>query len=146
MALIKSYELAAEAGDADQAQQLQAQINQAFRDLRLEYDGQRFDIGGEAAQAINAAKTDRTALVRDVRARSDTFLKKLEAYLQNPEFFRQRRWEETRARIFGGDADLETFVAPAGQLYLELNRDPEIARERERNRIEREREARENQN
>ncbi|MEM7577317.1 MAG: SPFH domain-containing protein [Planctomycetota bacterium] len=146
VALIKAYELAAEAGDEEQATQLEAQINTAFRDLRLTYDEQRFDIGGEAAQAINAAKTDRTALVRDVRGRSDTFLKQLAAYRQNPDFFRQRRWEETRANIFGSGGDLETFLAPTGQLYLELNRDPEIARERERNRIERERLDRLNQN
>ncbi|MEM1446525.1 MAG: SPFH domain-containing protein [Planctomycetota bacterium] len=146
VALIKEYELAAEAGDDEQATQLSAELDRAFRDLRLEYDGQRFDIGGEAAQAINAAKTERTALVRDVRARSDTFLKQLAAYRQDPEFFRLRRWEETRARIFGGEGDIETFIAPTGQLYLELNRDPEIARQRERERIERERLQRESQN
>ena len=146
VALIKAYELAAEAGNTQEATELEARINAAFRDLQLTYDDQRFDIGGQAAAAINAAKTDRTALVRDVRARSDTFLKQLAAYQQDPDFFRQRRWEETRARVFDGDADIETFVAPTGQLYLEMNRDPEIARQRERNRIQREREERESRN
>lgn len=146
VALIKAYELAAEAGNTQEATELEARINAAFRDLQLTYDDQRFDIGGDAAAAINAAKTDRTALVRDVRARSDTFLKQLAAYQQDPDFFRQRRWEETRARVFDGDADIETFVAPTGQLYLEMNRDPEIARQRERNRIQREREERESRN
>ncbi|MEM1098273.1 MAG: SPFH domain-containing protein [Planctomycetota bacterium] len=145
VALIKDYELAAEASNDERAAELETAIDVAFRDLRLEYDGQRFDIGGEAAQVINAAKTERTALVREVRARGDTFLKQLAAYRQDSEFFRQRRWEEARARIFGGEGDIETFVAPTGQLYLELNRDPEIVRQRERERIEREREARENQ-
>ncbi len=139
--LIKRYELAA-AGETDEAEALQLRLDEVFRTLRVEYDGQPYDVGGEAAAIINQAQTDRTTLVQTVRAEADAFRKLLENYRRDPALFRTLTWQQARSEIFGDGSDIETFMAPRGQLYLELNRDPEITRERERQRIEAEREAR----
>ncbi len=143
--LIKDYELAAEAGDTALADQLKARLDEAYRSLRVTVDGAAYDIGGEAARVINQSRTERTALVQDISASTNTFRKQLEAYRKDPEFFRRRQWSDMLARVFAAEHDLETFVAPKGQLYLEVNRDPEVTRERERKRIEADREARQNQ-
>ena len=145
VAMVKAYELADAAEDEAELQRLSAELDAAFRALRVQTEEQGFDIGGEAAAIINGAQSDRTALVQGIEAEADAFRKLLESYRANPQLVRQLEWQRARTVIFGPDSDIETFMAPQGQLWIELNRDPEIVRERERRRIEEDRAARQAQ-
>jgi hypothetical protein len=50
-----------------------------------------------------------------------------------------RLWEATRERIFTGD--VETFYTAPGRLELQLNRDPEVQKERQQEQLRGQREA-----
>lgn len=145
VALIKEYELASAAGDAQKLQAIGDQLDAAFRTLKLDADDRTYSIGGEAAGVINRAQTQRTALVQGIEADAEAFAKLLKSWRANPALVRQLEWQRARSEIFGEGSDIETFLAPKGQLYVELNRDPEITRQRERDRIQKERAARDSQ-
>ena len=144
VSLIKEYELASAAGRSEAKQELGGQLSTAFRELRID-GGERgpLNLSGEAAGRINRAKTERTAAVQEITAEAGQFQKLLPRWRADPELFRQLTWARTRSEIFGNGSDIETFLAPEGQLYLELNRDPDIQRARERDRISSERAVRE---
>lgn len=146
VALIKEYELASAANDQESKARLGRELSEAFRTLRVDA-GERgvLNLSGEAAGRINRAKTERTAAVQEVTAEAEQFRKLLPRWRADPDLFKQLTWARTRSQIFGSGSDIETFLAPAGQLYLELNRDPDIQRARERERIASEREERSRQ-
>ncbi|BAM03722.1 SPFH domain-containing protein [Phycisphaera mikurensis] len=142
--LVKEYELASAANDQQEKRRLGEALSSAFRELRID-GGERgpLNLSGEAAGRINRAKTERTAAVQEITAEAEQFAKLLPRWRANPELFKQLTWARTRADIFSDGSDIETFLAPEGQLYLELNRDPDIQRQRERDRIATERAERE---
>ena len=144
VALIKEYELATAGGDPGELQRLGDRLAAAFRGLSIE-DPERgpLNLSGEAAGRINRAKTERTASVQGITAEAEQFRKLLPRWRADPELFKRLTWARTRADVFADGSDIETFLAPEGQLYLELNRDPDIQRQRERDRISSERAVRE---
>lgn len=132
--LVQAYELAQSAGQTEQAEQLAGVIDAAFDQLRMpaEYGGAQ--IGGEASRLINEATTYRTETVQKVKAEADSFRALLANYREAPELFASRERQRAREAIFTGD--VETLYNNGGQLYLELNADPELSRKREQKRLQ----------
>lgn len=141
--LVQEYELAQSAGETEKAEQLAQVIDTAFDRLRLpaEYGGAA--IGGEASRLISEANTYRTETVEKVKSEANSFRTLLANYREAPALFLSRERQRAREAIFTGD--VETVYNNAGQLYLEINTDPDLARRREQQRLEEEeRIAREN--
>jgi modulator of FtsH protease HflK len=126
IAVLDRFERAAEAGDTETATAADREIDAAIGDLKV--DG--VAIGGDVARIVNTAKTHRTQVVERVKADSETFNRLLPQYEQNPRIILSRLWEDAREQILTGD--VETFYTVAGKLELQLNRDPEIQKERQK--------------
>jgi len=126
---VTSYEQAVEAGTAAEADAADAKIDEAFTALESE----QAQIGGEAARVINAANTYRTQVVERVKSEREMFERLLPQYEQNPRIILSRLWEDAREKILTGD--VETFYTVPGQLQLQLNRDPEIQKMKQREQL-----------
>ena len=129
LALVAAYEQAVERGDDATTKELEQQIDQALGSLLVG----TVAIGGEAARVINAAKTYRTQIVEQVAAEAQTFQQLLPQYRQNPRLVLSKLWEDAREGILTGD--VETFYTVPGQLELQLNRDPELQKERQKEQL-----------
>ena len=135
LAEIDAYEQAVEAGRTADAEAIALAVDEAIDVLRI--DG--VAIGGDVARRIDAAKTHRARVVEEVRGDRETFERLLPEYEQHPRLVLNRLWEATRERIFTGD--VETFYTAPGRLELQLNRDPEIQKERQQEQLRGQREA-----
>jgi membrane protease subunit HflK len=127
--LISSYEQAVERDDQAAAQAAQVTIDAALDELRIGGSA----IGGEVARVINGAKTYRTQVVEQVAAEAQAFRELLPQYAQNPRLVMAKLWEDARETILTGD--VETFYTVPGQLELQLNRDPELQKERQKEQL-----------
>jgi len=127
--LVTRYEQATEADSAEESARADGEIDAAFGELKV---GTAL-IGGEAAQIINAANTYRTQVVERVKAEREMFERLLPQYRQNPRIILSRLWEDAREQILTGD--VETFYTVPGQLQLQLNRDPEIQKMKQREQL-----------
>jgi membrane protease subunit HflK len=127
--LLTAYERAVDEGDADAARRLQDRIDAGLGELRI---GDA-SIGGEVARVVNAAKTYRTQIVEQVAAEAQAYSQLLPQYEQNPRLVLARLWEDARESILTGD--VETFYTVPGQLELQLNRDPELLKERQKEQL-----------
>jgi modulator of FtsH protease HflK len=132
--LIREYELAQSSGDTEAAGVLSQKIDTAFDQLRMPEELGGTAIGGEASRLISEANTYRTETVERVKSEANSFRTLLSKYREAPELFASREWQQAREVIFTGD--VETLYNNGGQLYLELNADPEISRQREKDRLE----------
>lgn len=139
--LVLAYEMAAAAGQDEQAEALSQAIDEAFDSLSVETEaGAILPIGGEAATIINQAHTYSTQTVQQIKTERNTFESLLEQYRQSPELVRSQLWETTRQAIFTGE--VETIYAPTqDRLNVLINSDPRIQREREQQRLQQEQEA-----
>jgi membrane protease subunit HflK len=129
LGLISTYEQATERGDTAAAAAAEAAIDAALTDLRV--DGS--PIGGDVARAVNSAKAYRTQVVEQVAAEAQAFRELLPQYTQNPRLVLAKLWEDARETILTGD--VETFYTVPGQLELQLNRDPELQKERQKEQL-----------
>lgn len=129
LALVTDYEQAVEAGTAEEADSAEARIDRAFADLSVE----NAMVGGEAAKVINGANTYRTQVVERVKSEREMFERLLPQYQQSPRIILSRLWEDAREQILTGD--VETFYTVPGQLQLQLNRDPEIQKMKQRKQL-----------
>jgi len=82
---------------------------------------------------INGANTYRTQVVERVKSEREMFERLLPQYQQNPRIILSRLWEDAREQILTGD--VETFYTVPGQLQLQLNRDPEIPKMKQRDQL-----------
>ena len=126
LALLDRFERSREAGSAAEATAVEREIDGAIGDLQVG----DVPIGGEVARIVNTAKTHRTQVVERVKADSQTFARLLPQYEQNPRIILSRLWEDAREQILTGD--VETFYTVSGKLELQLNRDPVIQQERQK--------------
>jgi membrane protease subunit HflK len=126
MELVTAYEQAVERGDKEAAERSEAAIDVALTDLRVGDTA----IGGEVARVINTAKTYRTQIVERVASEAQAFEQLLPQYDRNPRLVLSKLWEDARETILTGD--VETFYTVPGQLELQLNRDPELQKERQK--------------
>lgn len=129
MELVTAYEQEVERGDKEAALQIQGAIDAALADLRVGDTA----IGGEVARVINAAKTYRTQVVERVASEAQAFEQLLPQYDRNPRLVLSKLWEDARESILTGD--VETFYTVAGQLELQLNRDPALQKERQKEQL-----------
>ena len=127
--MVTGYEQAVERGDTKAAAEIQAAIDAGLDDLRF---GET-PIGGEVARVINGAKTYRTQVVERVGAEAQAFQQLLPQYEKNPRLVLSKLWEDARETILTGD--VETFYTVPGQLELQLNRDPELQKERQKEQL-----------
>jgi membrane protease subunit HflK len=127
--LLDRFEQAAEFGTAEEALAVEREIEAALGELRVG----DVPIGGEVAQVVNAAKTYRTQVVEGVKGDSETFQRLLPQYERNPRIILSRLWEDAREQILTGD--VETFYTVPGRLELQLNRDPVIQKERQKEQL-----------
>ena len=137
LAILDKHAGAAERGDESLMQEMQAEIDQALTTLRI--DGR--PIGGEVARIINTAKTYRSQIVEQVATEAQSFGQLLPQYRQNPRLVTAKLWEDARERILTGD--VETFYTVPGQLELQLNRDPELQKQRQKEQLQSRRRAQE---
>ncbi|MCX7429637.1 MAG: SPFH domain-containing protein [Planctomycetia bacterium] len=126
MGLLTAYEQAVERGDKEAALRIQLAIDTALADLRVGDTA----IGGEVARVINTAKTYRTQIVERVASEAQAFEQLLPQYDRNPRLVLSKLWEDAREAILTGD--VETFYTVPGQLELQLNRDPELQKQRQK--------------
>jgi membrane protease subunit HflK len=124
--LLDRFERAAETGTAADARAVEQEIEAALGELRVG----DVPIGGEVAQVVNGAKTYRTQVVERIKGDSETFQRLLPQYERNPRIILSRLWEDAREQILTGD--VETFYTVPGRLELQLNRDPVIQKERQK--------------
>ncbi|MEM7680926.1 MAG: SPFH domain-containing protein [Planctomycetota bacterium] len=130
-------------------------LDRAFRSLRLELTAEDierfglsarvrpgvFEIGGEAAQTIDRARSQQTALVQGIEREAQRFEQVRASYERDAELFRIRYVEEAKREIFGPEVDFDAFqVGPNRELYLVIDSDPSVVKEREDARFARERE------
>jgi modulator of FtsH protease HflK len=127
--LISTYEQAVERGDQAAAGDAEVAIDAALGDLRIGGAA----IGGDVARAINGAKTYRTQVVEQVGTEAQAFRELLPQYTQNPRLVLAKLWEDARETILTGD--VETFYTVPGQLELQLNRDPELQKARQKEQL-----------
>ncbi len=130
LALITAYEQAVERGDTAAATAAEGRIEVALAALAVD----DVPVGGEVARIINEAGTYRTQIVEKVGAEAQTFEQLLPQYVSNPRLVLSKLWEDARETILTGD-DVETFYTVPGQLELQLNRDPNLQKERQREQL-----------
>lgn len=130
LGLIAAHEQAAEGGDAATAATAESRIDKALADLAV--DG--VPVGGEVARVINAATTYRSQIVEKVAGEAGVFEQLLPQYERNPRLVLTKIWEDAREQILTGD-DIETFYMVPGQLELQINRDPNLQKERQKEQL-----------
>ncbi len=128
--LIVAFEQASDRGDTAEAAAAEDRIEKALADLSV--DGIR--IGGEVARMVNAATTYRTQIVEKVAGEAQTFEQLLPQYERNPRLVLARIWEDAREAILTSK-DVETFYTVPGRLELQLNRDPQLQKERQKEQL-----------
>jgi regulator of protease activity HflC (stomatin/prohibitin superfamily) len=129
LALLERLERVGDAGSAEEVAVAEREIDGALLDLRVN----DVSVGGEVAKVINAAKTYRTQVVERLKGDSETFRRLLPQYERNPRIILSRLWEDAREQILTGD--VETFYTVPGKLELQLNRDPAIQQERQKQQV-----------
>jgi regulator of protease activity HflC (stomatin/prohibitin superfamily) len=127
--LLAAYEESVTREDRPEAARLETLFDEGFGNLTI--DG--LAIGGQVAQIINNAKSYRTQVVETVGAEAQAFRQLMPQYRQNPRLVLSKLWEDARETILTGD--VETFYTVPGQLELQLNRDPELQKERQQEQL-----------
>ena len=124
--IIVAHEQASERGDEALAREAEQRIDAAIESLAV--DGE--PIGGEVARRLNAARTYRTQIVEKVAGEAQAFEQLLPQFERTPRLVLSKLWEDAREQILTGK-DVETFYTVPGQLELQLNRDPNLQKERQ---------------
>lgn len=137
--LIGEYEEARNLGQEDRAAALLRELDASLARLRMSPERGGAAIGGQVAELINEAVTFRTALVEQIKAEASTFRAFLPEYRRSPNLVLSQIWQAAREQILSSDG-VETFYAVPGHLYIEQNRDPQIQRRREQQRLQQEQE------
>ncbi|MEM1423114.1 MAG: SPFH domain-containing protein [Planctomycetota bacterium] len=140
LALIDEFERRTDLGDEPGATEI---LDEIFAMLDGEYDGANVEvlgetypelrIGGDAASVVRTAfRTSRT--MGDIaRREAETFQAKLKQYNANPRAFVVREWTEGM-NAFLDSPIVQSYILPpgTGPFELQINTDPEIAREQQR--------------
>lgn len=137
LARIDAYEQALELRD-ENADEVLAQIDALLLGEPVEIDGEtrRAMVSGEATNLLNGARRYRTEIESQYRSFAQTFAAKLEQYRTNPGLLVTREWTEALTSFFASPSVETNFLPLAAVPELLINRDPDIARERERLRNE----------
>ncbi|MEM9420431.1 MAG: SPFH domain-containing protein [Planctomycetota bacterium] len=136
--MLKEYEIATTLDDTERIAELDSQLSEVFRTLTVTgEDGEAVPIGGETATIINNAQIERSQIAQRLKTEAETVLELKAAFEEDPELFKQRRWQYVLREVFNEDSGIELFYTASGQrIHLDVNRDPNIARSKERKRLE----------
>ncbi len=125
---VEQYERARAADDADAVAAADERIAELLRSDQ---------VSGNVKPPIEEAINYRTAAKESVRGEVDRFEKLLPQYENNPRIIRNRLWQDVLQNLYASD-DNERFYLPSDvtELWLDVNRDPEIRRRREQQRYQ----------
>lgn len=146
--LVEQYENATDAAEA-KGQETSPQLAAVDAKLTTALDGLKVDgipISGEVAGIINEAQVYRTTVVEKVQAEAQKLDQLYDQYKQSPRIIEQRLIQDARRDILSSDMNETFYVTTNGQQYIELNRDPNVKRQRERKRLQQEQVDRQKQN
>lgn len=93
-------------------------------------------ISGQVAGIINEAQVYRTSVVEKVQAEAQKLDQLYDQYKASPRIITQRLIQDARREILSSKMNETFYVTKDGQQYIELNRDPSVKRERERQRLQ----------
>ncbi len=139
--LMDEYENLMDLGRADEAERV---LETVFAIFRGERDGRRVEIGGRtydevvfsgrAAEEISRARRTSQVIVDQAKRDAALYRAKLAQYRANPVVFVAREWSEA-LRSFMASPNVQQFHAPPDSDFtLQINNDPDIARELQRER------------
>lgn len=139
--LIDAYEAAIEKNDDKAAEELLVQIRALMDGAEAQVGGEkvRFQTSGRVAAILNEAREYASSIVNRRRGELAAFQSKIQQFRDNPTVVVQREWADAMAAMLGRD-NIEQMWLPPGteRIRLMVNRDPQIAREQEKARKERE--------
>ncbi|MBI1336956.1 MAG: hypothetical protein GC164_08345 [Phycisphaera sp.] len=127
--LVHGYERAFASGNKEQAQALTTRIDKTLDTLTVTDpdSGQAVSIGGQVAQLMYDAQSYKSNVVQRIKSEADAFSRLRDQWKDNRQVLEEVYLAQARSAVLS--AAKETFWVPAsGQVYLELNRDPTIAR------------------
>lgn len=133
--LIDRYERQIDSGEAEAAEATLALIDGVFAGEPIEFDGEILNpsVGGRVATLLNQAKQYRSSVVDFARRDVAVFEAKLQQFRSNPTVMVTSDWTGAISEFFG-DPGVQVFFQPPGTDTYELviNKDPELAKELER--------------
>ena len=133
LGLVQDYEVALIVGDTATAADLGQELDKSLFKLKLVESRSGLAIGGKVSELVNEAVTYKTQIIEQIKAEAETFQALRDEYRQNPQILTTRLWEDARQEILSGN--VETIYSPPGQHYIVINRDPEVVRRREEQRL-----------
>ena len=110
---------------------INVRLEEALDNLKID----NMPISGEVAGIINDAQVYRTSVVEKVQAEAQKLEQLYDQYKASPRIIQQRLIQDARREILSSKMNETFYVTKDGQQYLELNRDPAVKRERERQRL-----------
>lgn len=133
---INDYERAIETDDTELAESILTRIHSIIDGEIVDDNGRKVSVSGDVTTIINEAKQHRTNVIAEARSSATTFAAKLESYRENPDVFLANElriaWES-----FNNNALAEIAILPEStDLSIVLNRDPDIVKELEKARSE----------
>jgi regulator of protease activity HflC (stomatin/prohibitin superfamily) len=121
--LLGQYARAVEAGDRDAAAGLLERIDNVLVG----------ESGGQVSRILNEAKSQRTTMIQAIEKRVLDFEQRLPEFLKAPEFTIRREWDRTREKILAMPTVEKYYITPGGgKTVLKVNRDPDVARQVDR--------------
>jgi membrane protease subunit HflK len=92
-------------------------------------------LGGEVSTLIGEAVSYRRQIRQTLQAEREQFERLLPGYRENPGIVLDRLWQDTRQAVLSGDVETLYIPSDAGKtLYLDINRNPAVQKQREVNR------------
>jgi len=117
--LITDFELAIDAGNLEEAKQLQDQIDEAFSLLEIKNkEGKSIKITGMVSTIMSNAQKYARDIVSTTKRDKDNFEKLLPEYRANPRVFRERESQKLLDKIMSNPLVEKKLIH--GKLYLEL--------------------------
>ncbi|HBS29569.1 MAG TPA: hypothetical protein DEB06_09005 [Phycisphaerales bacterium] len=141
--MIDQYEAALQTGDRAGAEATLAQIDRVFDGAveggRVEVAGRTFEgvrLSGEVASMLSAARQHRSTIVQQAQRQAETFRAKLTQYRASPAVFLVSEWADAlRAHLAGKEVEVLWAPPEAGSFEVLLSPDPELTRQKERDRF-----------
>jgi regulator of protease activity HflC (stomatin/prohibitin superfamily) len=138
IAAINEYERLTELGQADEAEELLAQIDAVLEGRPASIDGQIYAAGliaGRVSEELEQARSGVSTRVSQAIADRDLFRAKLAQFESNPRLMISRDWSAAMAE-FLAKPFVQAMILPSGVTTAELliNEDPAIVRELDRER------------
>ncbi len=124
--MISEYERLLALGESEEAAETLSRIHAVL-------DGKSLagvpPVSGEVTEIMNRAEAERSRTVQRARADLATFQAALAGYRENPELLIARTWGSALSDLLREDWVEKMVIPPGGELYLAINRDPEIERQ-----------------